>query len=446
MRRFSITTLLIAALFAPVLTASTLAADGSCLLFPGLFRPFSRAESRPAAPLTTAPLYSPAPAATANYPVVSTPMVVERPVYTTYSPVIVEYPLSAQSAPPVYEAVRSYDQPVFSTSGRVVTTVCEVPAMETQIVERHILPPNTTTQRRTFVETPSVESSAPVGGIVRVDEMFPLKAAEESKPDLVTAEENRTSDRPTGFPTILETSDAEETIAAIAPKRPPLPMWPEFPVDKSDSPIVLNRPTSRTREQEDERTFGRGFLPKSLENSRDGEDTSVIRGQVGGITERLDQAIALPPPAGRRPDPSDIPEVLTKTEEPTLLPEDPRDITTTDPVTDPNSAGGGPGTASVKPAPPNLDGATANGFLMIAAIVSTVGCVFFVILAFDYYHRWMQSLTVQNDRFALGVGEDGGSLGLSSDMEYYPSGGGYMDDLAASRYNGDFYDSPPPRY
>ncbi len=293
---------------------------------------------------------------TASYPVVSAPppfttTVIERPVYTTYSPVIVECPLPAQNAPPFYEVIRCYDQPLQSTSARIVTTVGETPIETVQV------------ERRTFADTSSA--------IVRADEMIPLKA---------------------DIPTVLETSNIE-----------------------NDVPMVLNRPAIPTEE---------------AENTQNMDDGQLFRGQASEITAQLDRALALPPPAGKGPDPAEIPEVLTKTEMLPPLPNNPLDPPA-DSSANPNEAGANSGAGPTKSESPAQASVSTNGFLLIATIVSTVGCVFFVILAFDYYQRWMQSLTAQNDRFSLGMGEDGGHFSVVSGMECYAG----VDDMLASRYN-----------
>ncbi|MDR1923683.1 MAG: hypothetical protein LBQ66_04845 [Planctomycetaceae bacterium] len=42
-----------------------------------------------------------------------------------------------------------------------------------------------------------------------------------------------------------------------------------------------------------------------------------------------------------------------------------------------------------------------NGWLLVVTIVSIVAMIYAVVVAVDYHQRWIQSLTLQNDRFAI---------------------------------------------
>lgn len=455
MKFFSITALLLFVLLASASTEAIQADERSCFLFPPIFRSLSRSEPKPAENLAMAPPYVPAPAT----------MVVERPVHTTrysaaYSspmsiaPVTVEYSLPMQSGPPISESVRYYDQPIASTSNRLVTTVIEPVPLETRIVERHILPyEGSVTTRRIVTEPPAPERQT----TYRVDdsELRPLGETEkiETKPLSETVKndsparreetpsalsgERHTNRRPPEIPTILETSDHEEGLAdSDEGGVTPMPQWPDFP---TSSPIVLNRPASRSGET----PAPKPAAPRETPPVRNDEGAApVFRAQSSEIGDSLDRALgvpmALPPPKGLT-NPKDIPEVLVKTENPLGPLDDFTEGPEPDSTTNSNATTV-PG-ATKNPADASTSKSSPNTLLLVATIISTVGCVFFVVLAFDYYQRWMQSLTTQNDRYALGEG--GNIQDYSSDLDYYPAGGSYMDDL--SRYGSDLYE-PSPRY
>jgi hypothetical protein len=69
--------------------------------------------------------------------------------------------------------------------------------------------------------------------------------------------------------------------------------------------------------------------------------------------------------------------------------------------------------------------------LLIATAVTTIGLLYMVFIAYDYRQRWMQSLTMQNDRY-LGVG----ALDMEKTEDTYGSYSGsssFSDGLGLSR-------------
>ena len=120
----------------------------------------------------------------------------------------------------------------------------------------------------------------------------------------------------------------------------------------------------------------------------------VIRGQ-GGTMEGVAGILDAQPPVARGPVDAEINPLLTGStdspELPEILP------------ANPNQKPAQPGSANSEAKATDPLGYTV---LIIAALIMAIGLVCMAFVAYDYRQRWMQSLTLQNDRYIGGGGYD----------------------------------------
>ncbi len=170
--------------------------------------------------------------------------------------------------------------------------------------------------------------------------------------------------------------------------------WPAFPQDD-----ILQDNSPQEASPSD---FPAHFSAENASLSQTSIKETMYRGQTPNLSEQLERAYDLPPPIGKGPNLVELPPVLTQAEEPPSLPHENAENPPASSAQTPPTPSAGNETDSV-----HTDSAQGvNGFLLIATIVSTVGCILFVVLAFDYYQRWMQSLMRQGENFALNLGEE----------------------------------------
>jgi hypothetical protein len=120
---------------------------------------------------------------------------------------------------------------------------------------------------------------------------------------------------------------------------------------------------------------------------------ATIRGQTRTVDELPRILASAPPLAKGAVEEGTIDSKLIEPLDPSELDSD---IFAKDPWKNPVSAGGSAqGTKTADPA--------GYALLVFAAIITTLGLIYMVFVAYDYRQRWLQSLTAQNDRY-LGSG------------------------------------------
>lgn len=87
-----------------------------------------------------------------------------------------------------------------------------------------------------------------------------------------------------------------------------------------------------------------------------------------------------------------------------------------------------------------IGGAGVNGTLWIVTIASMMMTIYVMIIAYDYYQRWIQSLTAQNRRFANPWDEDAFVPDYGED-DYFATVPG-LDSPLSGRYDPESYDGP----
>lgn len=170
---------------------------------------------------------------------------------------------------------------------------------------------------------------------------------------------------------------------------------------------------------------------------------STLRGQSANISSSLQDIFTSPPPLPQgQVNPGVIPETLLDSKE--VTEDDVASVLAGADELSPKKPTIESGKTEKKPTPaPILAGeAKTNGTLLIATIMSIVSLVFMIVIAIDYYQRWLQSLTSMNNRFSM-FGEDEASGGYDFNIG---TNSFYGDSFLAPSYYTKDYLEPTSRY
>lgn len=144
--------------------------------------------------------------------------------------------------------------------------------------------------------------------------------------------------------------------------------------------------------------------------------STLTRGQSTSISSSLQDVFSSPPPLPQgQVNPGVIPETLLEDSRP-VTDDDVASILISDtkkPVIDKGKK------ETINSKAPFLAGeAKTNGTLLITTIMSIVLLIFMIVIAIDYYQRWLQSLTTLNNRFFLSNEDDIPSLYDEANTHY----------------------------
>lgn len=414
-----------------LMASGVLSATERCLL-PRLFRPAAPATPIVEAPPVTQPVLQPVvmqpyvPSVVYTAPVYTAPLASSSLVPTTQVvslPVVTERIVLTEPTIPVristetvQESLVSYDMPyTTSVSDSVITTFYEpVSSNSMEIAEVHALK-----NRIGDEETVSYSVSMPVerSGLTILQPLQPSES--EQRAEIQGSAYREMSDPET----VKNAEREEETVTEesdVLANGATESKFPEVP-EKS---LVL-RPAISEEELNAILTGADLSEPKKDDAIRlpiPPPAPTILRGQSpmdlrGAMTEALNTRPQLPQGL---PSQSVIPEMLLNE------PETASDVFP--PLIDSNSSSNSGTTNSGKG--DELKGSVStgssrtNGVLLIATIVSIVITIYVLMLAFDYYQRWMQSLSARSDRYA-GSWNDGCGLSFSSEGDLY-DGASYL--------------------